>query len=149
MNIFKRQWPLLSGVFLMLLIGIENPLASPYLKTDSTSAVESLLNEAKVSYENEQFEQAAASLERALRIAPRNPILWHNLAGVRLAQEDWKRAANLATKSNTLAGNDEKYKKLRVRNWVVITQACEGIGDLNCAREARNRAQALLRALAR
>lgn len=138
---------LLLTITLLIISGNTYALAGRFIQVDSTSAVESLLNDAKTYYEIKQFEQAAALLERALRIEPRNPILWHNLAGIRLAQEDWKRAANLATKSNTLAGSNKNYKELRLRNWVIITRACEGIGDFNCAQEARNRAQALARAL--
>ncbi|EIJ42514.1 hypothetical protein BegalDRAFT_1635 [Beggiatoa alba B18LD] len=107
---------------------------------DPTKAVSELLMEAKKSFEEGQSEQAAALLERALRIDPRNPILWHNLAGVRLQQEDWSRAASLAAKSNALAVEN---KALRVRNWVVIALACEGLHDLDCTKEARNRARAL------
>lgn len=112
---------------------------------DSRSAVDSLVIDAKTYFENDQFEQSAALLERALRIKPRNPYLWHNLAGVRLTQEDWNRAANLAKKSNALAGADETYKELRVRNWILITQACEGMDNDKCTAEARSRAQALVR----
>ena len=142
------QLPNLLLTIILLIIGVNTyALADRFIPVDSTSAVESLLNDAKTYYEMKQFEQAAALLERALRIEPRNPILWHNLAGIRLAQEDWKRAANLATKSNTLAGSDNNYKELRLRNWVIVTRACEGMNDFNCAQEARNRAQALARAL--
>jgi len=112
---------------------------------DSRSAVVSLIMDAKTYFENDQLEQSAALLERALRIKPHNVYLWHNLAGVRLTQEDWNRAANLAKKSNSLAGNDRTYKELRMRNWVLITQACEGMGNDKCTAEARSRAQALLR----
>jgi len=119
------------------------------LKVDYKQAIKSLLVEAKDYYEAEQYEQSAALLERALRIDPRHPILWYNLGGVRLAQRDWKRAAYLAQKSNTLAGNQRKYQKLRVRNWVVIKLACQGMKDGGCVREARNRAQALLRAMSK
>ncbi|MDM8559880.1 tetratricopeptide repeat protein [Candidatus Parabeggiatoa sp. HSG14] len=137
----------LGLLFIMLFMVIaENALAN-FIKVDSTSAIESLLNDAKEYYETEQYEQAAATLERALRLNPRHPILWHNLAGVRLAQEDWKRAAHLANKSNTLLSDDEKSKKIQLRNWVLITQACEGMGDENCAYEARNRAQTLVQRL--
>lgn len=146
----NRLGQLLNRLLIITLLiagGNAYALANQLIPVDSTSAVESLLNDAKTYYEIKQFEQAAALLERALRIDPRNPILWHNLAGIRLAQEDWKRAANLATKSNTLAGNKEDYKELRLRNWVIVTRACEGLGDFSCAQEARNRAQALARAL--
>jgi len=64
--------------------------------------------------------QAAATLERALRIEPRNPRLWHELARVRLRQGDTAQAANLAARSNSFAGNDAA---LRSANQSIIDQA--------------------------
>jgi predicted Zn-dependent protease len=136
-NMFKTK-SLILIIFLALVI-VTNAFA------DSRSAVVSLITDAKTYFENDQFEESAVLLERALRIKPHNPYLWHNLAGVRLTQEDWNRAANLAKKSNSLAGDDGAYKELRVRNWVLITQACEGMENNKCTAEARSRAQALLR----
>ena len=148
MNTLNTNWQ--ARLLKLLLIAclammVENTAATPYLKVDTSSAAEALLLEAIKYYEDKQFEQSAASLERALRIEPRHPSLWHNLAGVRLTQGDWKRAANLAQKSNALIGSKNHYKKLRIRNWVIITQACKGMGDAACERKARDRAQALLR----
>jgi tetratricopeptide (TPR) repeat protein len=147
-KVYTRRW-LLNLLLIIFLAMASNAIATPYIKTDSSEAVKSLLGEAKSYHKARQFEQAAALLERALRIVPREPIIWHNLAGVRLAQADWKRAANLAQKSNALAGTHKKYKMLRIRNWMIITLACEGMEDFNCAREARNRAQAIARTLKR
>ncbi len=146
MNLIKvnaNPQGLLLGLLLMTPVALatENALTTPYLKTDSPSAVVSLLEEAKKHFEAGENEQAAAILERALRIEPQNAVLWHNLAGVRLKQGEWKRAANLADKSNTLVGNN---KMLRVRNWMIIAWACEGMGDAQCAVEARQRAEKLL-----
>jgi predicted Zn-dependent protease len=64
--------------------------------------------------------QAAASLERALRIEPRNPRLWHELARVRLRQGDAVQAANLAARSNSFAGSDAQ---LRAANQSIIEQS--------------------------
>jgi len=64
--------------------------------------------------------QAAASLERALRIEPRNPRLWHELARVRLRQGDGAQAANLAARSNSFAGSDAQ---LRAANQGIIEQS--------------------------
>ena len=125
-----------KSLCILLLILFSQPLWAD----DSRAAVIALLREAKIFYEEGQSEQAAALLERALRIDPRNPVLWHNLAGVRLQQQDWVRAASLAAKSNSLAVDN---KWLRVRNWVLVAQACEGMGDMDCTAEARNRARAL------
>jgi len=64
--------------------------------------------------------QAAAALERALRIEPRNPRLWNELARVRLRQGDNAQAAQLAARSNSFAGSDAQ---LRAANQAIIEQA--------------------------
>jgi len=159
MNKVNKKSILLQFLLVIsLVVTVENLPAASYIKVDSSSAVKALLIDAKNAYKrgmqatdkvkkDQAFEQAAASLERALRINPRQPTLWHNLAGVRLTQGDWMRAANLATNSNMHAGNDSQYYQLRIRNWMLITLACEGMGDMTCAREARNRAQNLAQTL--
>jgi Tfp pilus assembly protein PilF len=63
---------------------------------------------------------AAATLERALRIEPRNPRLWHELAKVRLRQADYSQAESLAARSNTYAGADGE---LRAANQKIIADA--------------------------
>ena len=63
---------------------------------------------------------AAASLERALRIEPRNAVLWNRLAHVRYEQKQYALASSLAAKSNTLAGRDAA---LRADNDRLIKQA--------------------------
>ena len=63
---------------------------------------------------------AAATLERALRLEPRNPRLWQELARVRLAQRDYVQAEQLAQRSNSWAGSDSA---LRAENARIIDQA--------------------------
>jgi len=136
----KRNYcNLVVGILITLNLSVATA-DSFYLRVDSSAAVVALLNDAEAQFRIGESEQAAAFLERALRIDPNNPILWHNLAGVRLYQEDWERAANLAAKSNVIAVND---KWLRVRNWIVISLACQGMKDTKCEQEAQRRAQAL------
>jgi len=113
------------------------------VQADVSNAIVALLTESFKQYEAQKYEQAAALLERALGIDVSNPVLWHNLAGVRLKQEDWKRAADLATKSNTLITGSEQQKGLRIRNFMLIALACEGMQANECAEEARKRAYAL------
>lgn len=50
--------------------------------------------------------QAAAQLERALRIRPQDPLLWHKLAWLRLKNGEFEQAAALAARSDSLAGNN-------------------------------------------
>lgn len=63
---------------------------------------------------------AAATLERALRIEPRNPRLWHELARIRLRQADYAQAESTAARSNTYAGTDAE---LRAANQKIISDA--------------------------
>jgi len=107
---------------------------------DSSNAVAALLKESHDEYAQKRYEQSAAILERALRIDPRSAVLWHDLAGVCLKQELWRKAMSLAAKSNEFAGDN---KWLRIRNWTIVALACEGVNDKNCAKDARGRAQTL------
>src|SRR5438105_15198087 len=77
---------------------------------------------------------AAASLERALRIEPRNPRLWQELARVRLKQGQYAQAESVAARSNSWAGSDNA---LRAENWRLIAEAREARGDADGARPAR------------
>jgi len=97
-------------------------------------AVVALLDSASRQEKAGRLESAAATLERALRVDPRNAVLWHRLARVRLAQRQWQAAASFAAKSNSLApaGTD-----LPRRNWSLIAQAREQMGDKAGAISAR------------
>ena len=81
---------------------------------------------------------AAASLERALRIDPRNPRLWHELAQVRVKQGQYAQAESVAARSNSWAGADNA---LRSANWRLIAQTREARGDLEGARAASAQAE--------
>ena len=86
------------------------------------------------------LEAAAASLERAIRIDPRNAILWHHLATIRLAEGEPTEAEQLAAKSNSLAAGNQP---LQARNWELIAQARHERGDAAGARAAEQRARGL------
>lgn len=103
-------------------------------------AVVALLNDAQQQAQAGHRGRAVAVLERALRIEPRNPVLWHRLASLRLQQQRYGQAESLALKSNSLAGSDEA---LRARNWQVIAEARQGRGDSAGARRAYDRARRL------
>lgn len=89
-------------------------------KRAPTGTVIALLNQARDQQRNGKPERAAAVLERALRIDPKNAKLWSELAQVRLQQGKLDQAESLATKSNALVGGDET---LRQRNDNIIKQA--------------------------
>ena len=72
-----------------------------------SSVVRRLMASAQRSRDVNDWEAAANSLERGLRIEPRNAVLWGQLADVRFRQQDWQQAIQLAAKSNALAGNNK------------------------------------------
>ncbi len=92
---------------------------APPARTESV-AIAGLMDSARADLAVGRLANAAASLERALRIEPRNPRLWHELARVRMSQGDYAQAESLAARSNTWVGNDSELRAANVR---LITQA--------------------------
>ena len=84
------------------------------------------------------MENAAASMERAIRLEPKNPRLWQELARLRLTQRDYAQAEQVAMRSNTFTRGDYA---LRAENWNIIAQAREARGDASGARSARELAK--------
>jgi len=113
------------------------PEATTPRESAANPAVVALLNDAEQQSRAGRLEEAAATLERALQIDPDNPWLWHRLARVRLEQERWTEAANLAARSNAQAGGE---RTLMAGNWELIAEARAAQGDEAGAREARARA---------
>jgi predicted negative regulator of RcsB-dependent stress response len=111
--------------------------APPTQPSDNT-AVMALLNNAKNQSAVGRMDEASANLERALRIEPRNPVLWHELARVRLEQGLYRQAENMAAKSNVLA---RANRYLQAENWRIIGEARSRRGDPQGAREAFEKAE--------
>lgn len=103
-------------------------------------AVVALLNDANSAMQNGRDDRAAASLERALSIEPRNAWLWHRLASTRLKQGNLEQAAALAAKSNSFASKD---RKLQAANWRIIADVHRRLGEFDAARSAEAQATRL------
>ena len=97
------------------------------------AAVVALLDDADQNVAAGRQTQAIASLERALRIEPKNPLLWHKLSRLRLEEKNWKQALALAKKSNVLAPGN---KILQAENWKIIAQSSLQLGDKSGAAKA-------------
>jgi hypothetical protein len=100
-------------------------------------AADALARQAEQQRQAGDYAGAAASLERSLRIAPRESYLWNRLARVRLEQGQSAQAGNLAARSNDLAGNTPTIKQ---DNWRIIAEARRRSGDVTGAGEAEQRA---------
>ncbi len=103
-----------------------------------SAAVASLMDGARADVAAGRLANAAASLERALRIEPRNARLWQELARVRLKQGEYAQAESVAARSNSWAGSNNR---LRAENWRLIAQAREARGDAAGARAALEAAE--------
>ncbi len=86
----------------------------------SNNAVVALLDRADQYDQSGNNEAAADTLERALRIEPRNAGLWSKLAAVRLQQGQSEQAEQLALKSNALSHYNQQLKS---ENWRIIARA--------------------------
>ena len=114
------------------------PRSEAGLPRERNAAVVALLESAREAEEVRQYGRAAAALERALKVEPRNPRLWHRLAAVRYWQGRHAEAEALALRSMSLEPAD---RELDSRNWRVIAAARHGQGDEEGAREALRRAR--------
>ena len=92
-----------------------------YTRPEPARAVQLLQRRAADQQASGQLVAAAGSLERALRIEPRNPLLWNQLAHVRMKQNRYQLASGLAAKSNAFAASEDVA--LRQDNQAIIDRA--------------------------
>lgn len=100
-------------------------------------AADGLARQAEQQRQQGDYAGAAATLERSLRIAPREAYLWNRLARVRMEQGLSAQAGQLAARSNDLAGNQGNIKQ---DNWRIIAESRRRAGDTAGASEAEQRA---------
>ena len=112
---------------------VEDRIARPAPPASENVAVLSLVQNARADSGAGRLANAGATLERALRIEPRNPRLWQELARVRLKQGEFAQAESVAVRSNSWAGADAA---LRAENWRLIAESREARGDTVGARDA-------------
>lgn len=123
----KQPFSALQRLFPVLFALFVAACAGPQPSGEDTSAATgraatALLARADTHAQAGEWERAAAFLERALRIEPRNAWLWHHLATVRLRQGRYAQAVSLANKSSSLAPADAA---LQAKNRRLIEQARE------------------------
>jgi outer membrane biosynthesis protein TonB len=82
------------------------PPARP--QSDASGASGALLEQSRAQRAAGSMPAARASLERALRLDPNNPVLWLELGELELQTGNLGQAATLARKAMTLAGRDTR-----------------------------------------
>lgn len=91
--------------------------AEPEAERGGNNAVVALIDSANTYVRNNELDKAAASLERAQRLEPRNPNILYDLAQVRAHQAQYGQSEALAQKSIALAGGN---KPLQAKAWRLI-----------------------------
>lgn len=89
---------------------IEKPVTLPTEPTGSyspkTGPAGSLYTSAQEAIDRGNYQQAEMSLERALRIEPRNGHYWYSMAQVKYKQQQYSQAMHLCSKSKSFAGKN-------------------------------------------
>jgi len=125
--------------------GYPTTTAPPQTAEDvSGQAVTALMRQARTALDAGQPDQAAAALERAIRIEPRNPFVWSMLGKTYLAQNNYVQAENVCSKSNALARGNAY---VQLDNWNTIRSARAAQGDTAGAAEAAQRIEVLEQSL--
>ena len=96
------------------------PYTEPAREASPTrqSAVDLLQQEADEALKTANYPLAIETLQRALRIEPRNPYSWHYLGLTYLAMGDFTRCRAMADRSDGFAAADDQLTDLnsRLRN---------------------------------
>ena len=100
-------------------------------------AVKALLADAAKAEERGDYDGAASSLERAMRIQPKDPEVLQSMAEIQLHKKDYQQALNFATRSYD---EGARVGEICSRNWRTISVARGHLGDSGGASQAELRA---------
>ncbi len=87
------------------------PRAQPPRENHLSPATQSLVTRARTLMAHGDLDAASSTLDRALRIEPNNPLLWIELARLRLAESDAHQAEGCARKALALASGDPRAQR--------------------------------------
>jgi tetratricopeptide (TPR) repeat protein len=118
----------------------ERPAAPPPRQFRLGPAAGALVAQAHRQAGGGDYGQAAATLERALRIEPDNPLVWIELGRVRMGESNFDQAESLGRKSLTLATGDPAAQAAA---WRLIGDASRARDHNTEAAEAYRRADGL------
>ena len=104
------------------------------------AASKALVSQAESQSASGNYAVAAGTVERALRIEPDNPLLWIEMAKIRLAENNYLQAENLARKGLSRATGDARAQ---ASAWKIVADAYRGRGRVAEARDADERASIL------
>jgi Tfp pilus assembly protein PilF len=118
----------------------ERPTAPPPRQFHLGPAASALVAQAHQQAAGGDYGAATATLERALRIEPDNPLIWIELGRIRLSENNPAQADAMGRKALALATGDPSAQSSA---WRLIADAQRARGDNGAAAEAERHAQSL------
>ncbi len=102
-----------------------------------SAASRALVGQAQNQLASKNYPVAAASIERALRIEPDNPLLWIELGKVRQAEGNYVQAENMARKAASMSVNSPRANSAA---WSLVAESLRARGKNVEAQQAQARA---------
>ena len=96
-------------------------------------AVQRLIQQADLAIANNDWVNAISTLERALRINPKQAETWSRLSVANFGKQQYQQAIQMARRSNSHILNNNE---LKAYNWLMISRAYEQLGDMEQSRQA-------------
>lgn len=115
----------------------ERPRVAP---ATLSPASQSLVNQAQAQRRKGDLPGATVSLERALRIEPKNPLLWLEMGRLRMDQRNYPQAENMGRKALSMSVGDDSTQSAA---WRLIADSLRARDRNPEAEEALERARAL------
>lgn len=117
------------------------PLPPPTTRSYSLNAASrALVSQADAQRKAKNFPQAAATLERALRIEPNNPLLWLAYGELRMDEGNYAQAENMGRKAVASASGDPRTQS---NAWRLIAESLRARNKNSEAQQADARASSL------
>jgi predicted Zn-dependent protease len=88
------------------------PPTIPEATPPPQGAAASLYNQSRGLISQGQYRQAELTMERALRIEPKNGYYWYTMADIKYRQNKMSQAVQFCLKSKSLAGRDTRLINL-------------------------------------
>ncbi|MCV6588836.1 MAG: tetratricopeptide repeat protein [Marinobacterium sp.] len=101
-------------------------------------AVIALLGAAQQQRDRGSMRAAQSSLERALRISPRDPEVYYQLADLQRRQNNFRQAEQLALRGLEVASGKPGMQRSL---WVLVSSARKSMGDMGGYRQALEKAR--------
>jgi len=116
------------------------PYTPPARQFHLGPAASALVTQAKTQASGGEYAAAGATLERALRIEPDNPLLWVELGRVQMGEGNASQADSMGRKALALALGDPSAQ---ASAWRLIADSLHARGRTADALEAEQRAASL------